>query len=226
MSITGEMLIGRKAVRGEEQPLHAVNPATGSEIAEPVFGSGGVAQVAARVRTGAAGVRPVPGVAADGARRVSRAHRRRYHCAGRRADRARATGIRSAEGASRRRARPHDRPAQAVRAGRARRPMARRHARFAAAGAQAAAALGSAHAEDRARPGRGVRRQQLPARVFGGGRRHGCGARGGLPGRGEGAPRAPRHLGNGRPRDPARRAGNGFAGRRVLADRRRRQSGR
>jgi len=45
MSITGEMLIGRKAVRGEEQPLHAVNPATGSEIAEPVFGSGGVAQV-------------------------------------------------------------------------------------------------------------------------------------------------------------------------------------
>ncbi|MEW9583686.1 aldehyde dehydrogenase (NADP(+)) [Paraburkholderia sp. DGU8] len=45
MSITGEMLIGRQAVRGEEQPLHAFNPATGSAIAEPVFGSGGVAQV-------------------------------------------------------------------------------------------------------------------------------------------------------------------------------------
>ncbi|MEA3083634.1 MAG: 2,5-dioxopentanoate dehydrogenase, partial [Paraburkholderia sp.] len=35
MSITGEMLIGRKAVRGEEKPLRAFNPATGSEIAEP-----------------------------------------------------------------------------------------------------------------------------------------------------------------------------------------------
>src|SRR5690349_15305159 len=45
MSITGEMLIGRQAVRGEEQSLQAFNPATGSAIAEPVFGSGGVAQV-------------------------------------------------------------------------------------------------------------------------------------------------------------------------------------
>jgi NADP-dependent aldehyde dehydrogenase len=45
MSITGEMLIGRKTVRGEEKPLHAFNPATGSDIAEPVFGSGSVAHV-------------------------------------------------------------------------------------------------------------------------------------------------------------------------------------
>jgi alpha-ketoglutaric semialdehyde dehydrogenase len=45
MPITGEMLIGRKAVRGEEKPLRAFNPATGSEIAEPVFGSGTVENV-------------------------------------------------------------------------------------------------------------------------------------------------------------------------------------
>ena len=45
MSITGEMLIGRKAVRGEETSLRAFNPATGSDIAEPVFGGGSVAQV-------------------------------------------------------------------------------------------------------------------------------------------------------------------------------------
>ncbi|WP_144137567.1 aldehyde dehydrogenase (NADP(+)) [Paraburkholderia sp. BCC1884] len=45
MSITGEMLIGRQAVRGEEKPLHAFNPSTGSDIAEPVFGSGTVANV-------------------------------------------------------------------------------------------------------------------------------------------------------------------------------------
>ncbi|MEZ0605505.1 aldehyde dehydrogenase (NADP(+)) [Paraburkholderia sp. IW21] len=45
MSITGDMLIGRKAVRGDEKPLRAFNPATGSDIAEPVFGSGSVAHV-------------------------------------------------------------------------------------------------------------------------------------------------------------------------------------
>ena len=45
MSITGEMLIGRQAVRGNEKPLRAFNPATGSDIAEPVFGSGTVANV-------------------------------------------------------------------------------------------------------------------------------------------------------------------------------------
>jgi NADP-dependent aldehyde dehydrogenase len=45
MSITGEMLIGRQAVRGGEKPLRAFNPATGSDIAEPVFGSGTVANV-------------------------------------------------------------------------------------------------------------------------------------------------------------------------------------
>jgi 2,5-dioxopentanoate dehydrogenase len=44
MLITGEMLIGRQAVRGE-QALYAFNPATGADIAEPVFGGGGVAEV-------------------------------------------------------------------------------------------------------------------------------------------------------------------------------------
>ncbi|MFX1674989.1 aldehyde dehydrogenase (NADP(+)) [Paraburkholderia sp. A2WS-5] len=45
MPVTGEMLVGRQAVRGEEQALRAFNPATGAEIAEPVFGSGTVANV-------------------------------------------------------------------------------------------------------------------------------------------------------------------------------------
>ncbi|MGF6774355.1 alpha-ketoglutaric semialdehyde dehydrogenase [Paraburkholderia sp. GAS199] len=45
MLITGEMLIGRQAVRGADQLLHAFNPATGADIAEPVFGGGGVEQV-------------------------------------------------------------------------------------------------------------------------------------------------------------------------------------
>ncbi|MDE1180742.1 aldehyde dehydrogenase (NADP(+)) [Paraburkholderia sp.] len=45
MSITGEMLIGRNAVRGTEKALHAFNPTTGADIAEPVFGSGTVDNV-------------------------------------------------------------------------------------------------------------------------------------------------------------------------------------
>jgi len=45
MPITGAMLIGRDAVRGAEQPLHAFNPITGSDIAEPVFGMGAATDV-------------------------------------------------------------------------------------------------------------------------------------------------------------------------------------
>ena len=76
------------------------------------------------------------------------------------------------------------------------------------------------------RPGRRVRREQFPARVFGRRRRYRVGARGGLPGRREGAQRAPRHVGDGRPRDPAGREGHGPARRRVLDDRRRGPDGR
>ena len=42
MKLTGEILIGGRAVRGTEGTLHAVNPATGAEL-EPAFG-GGTAQ--------------------------------------------------------------------------------------------------------------------------------------------------------------------------------------
>lgn len=45
MTITGEMLIGFSSVRGNEGEQRAFNPATHSEIAEPVFGMGGVAEV-------------------------------------------------------------------------------------------------------------------------------------------------------------------------------------
>ncbi|MDR5754506.1 MULTISPECIES: aldehyde dehydrogenase (NADP(+)) [unclassified Caballeronia] len=47
MQITGEMLIGRQAVRGTDKPLRAFNPATGEDIAAPVFGSGTQDNVAA-----------------------------------------------------------------------------------------------------------------------------------------------------------------------------------
>jgi len=44
MNVTGEMLIGARAVRGTESTLRAVNPATGAEL-EPSFGGGSAADV-------------------------------------------------------------------------------------------------------------------------------------------------------------------------------------
>jgi 2,5-dioxopentanoate dehydrogenase len=44
MTLTGEMLIGGRAVRGTESALHAVDPATGKEL-EPEFGGGSAADV-------------------------------------------------------------------------------------------------------------------------------------------------------------------------------------
>ncbi|WP_322042091.1 aldehyde dehydrogenase (NADP(+)) [Paraburkholderia sp. J67] len=46
MQITGDMLIGGRAVRGSDKPLLAFNPATGEDIPAPVFGSGTVENVA------------------------------------------------------------------------------------------------------------------------------------------------------------------------------------
>lgn len=44
MAINGEMLIGAKSVKGTQDPIQAVNPATG-ELLEPVYGGGGQAEV-------------------------------------------------------------------------------------------------------------------------------------------------------------------------------------
>ena len=104
------------------------------------------------------------------------------------------------------RARPHHRPAAAVRQphprGRLSRPPARRGA------ARPPAAAASRPADDPApdRPGRGVRRVELPARLLDRGRRHRRRARRRLPGRGQGPLRPSRHRrdrGRGDPRgDP------------------------
>ena len=80
-------------------------------------------------------------------------------------------------------------------------------------------------AQRRRRPGRGVRREQLPARLLGRGRRHRLGARRRLPGHREGAPGASRHLRAGGPRGAGGGEGVRPARRRVLAALRRRATG-
>ncbi len=49
MKVTGEMLIGARAVRGSDGTLYAVNPATGEQL-EPSFGGGSAANVDAACR--------------------------------------------------------------------------------------------------------------------------------------------------------------------------------
>jgi len=44
MTLTGEMLIGARMVRGTSETIHAVNPATGAEM-EPAFGGGSAQEV-------------------------------------------------------------------------------------------------------------------------------------------------------------------------------------
>ncbi len=92
-----------------------------------------------------------------------------------------------------RRAHPHPLPAGAVR-GRAGGGLLRRGRDRPRRGHRDGPAAGRAPDAGAARPGGGVRGEQLPAGVLGAGRRHGVGARRGLPGRGEGAPVAPGHL--------------------------------
>ena len=57
MTLTGEMLIGGRAVRGSEGITHAVNPATGAEL-EPAFGGGTQADVDAACELAEAAFNP------------------------------------------------------------------------------------------------------------------------------------------------------------------------
>ena len=73
------------------------------------------------------------------------------------------------------------------------------------AGPHAAAPRRHPPADGAARPGRRLRREQLPARLLDRGRRHRVGARRRLPRRGQGPPGPPGHRHPGRSRDHARR---------------------
>ena len=94
---------------------------------------------------------------------------------------------RPARGPDHRRGRPHHRPAAAVRRRRPPGRPPRRPHRPGAAGPRARCRAPTSASAGAARPGRGLRRQQLPARLLHRGRRHRLGARRRLPGRRQGA---------------------------------------
>ena len=149
------------------------------------------------------GVRDVPRHAPAAARRLPRRRRRRDRGRQGRDRRGRGRREQPARGPHRRRGRPHHGPAADVRRRRTPRRPPRRPHRPGPARPRAAAARRHPPAPRGARPGRGLRRQQLPARLLHRGWRHRVGAGRRLPGRGQGPPRPPAHRTSRRPRRDA-----------------------
>ena len=190
--ITGDILIGAQRVPGRERSFRAINPATG-ETLEPAFAFAGPEEVERACALAWEAFHTYRETGLDERARFLETIAANILGAGRRTRGARLRRDRTAARPHRGRARPYGRPAQAVCRGGAPGRMAGSAHRPRPAGAQAAAAPGPAPAQHRARARRGVRRQQLPARLLGRRRRHRLGARGGLSGRGEGASGAPGH---------------------------------
>ena len=202
MTLTGELLIGAAAQRGSEAALRGVDPASGQALEPPYRRRVGAPTSSAPARSRGRRstlprdlprrARALPrGVAGEimgqGDALIERAMPEtglpRARLEGERAPHGRASSGCSPRSCAReagsRRA--------SIRADPDRKPLA---------------APGPAPAPRRARPRRGVRREQLPARVLGRRRRHRVGARRRLPGHREGAPGASGHLGARGPRDP------------------------
>ena len=226
MPITGEMLIGATALRGTDKPIRATEAATGKPL-DPAFGGGTAADVERACalawaafdtyrETGPEERAALPGGDRPGdprhRRPADRALHGRERPAARRGSRASAAAPSASSASS---------PRWCARAAGSRPRIDPALPR-----AQAAAALRPAAAPHRRRAGRGVRRQQLPARLLGGRRRHRLGAGRRLPGGRQGALGPSRHLRAGRARRPGRGEGVRPAGGRVLAALRLGQRGR
>ena len=217
MELTGNLLIGGQAVRGTNGAIDAIDPSTGATLA-PSFGGATPADLERACA-----------LAWRGIRQLSRNVRwKRAPSSWRRSP---TTSWRSATPLIERCVAESGLPRARIEGERGRtvgqlrmfaavvaqRRLPGSAHRPGAAGAQAPAARRSAAAQHPARPGRGFRRQQFPAGVFGRRRRHRVGAGGRLPGDRQGPLRPSRHLGTGRPRDPAGGRRLRPAGRDVLA---------
>ncbi len=223
--ITGNMLLGAASVRGTQGTLRAFAPASGQEL-EPEFGAGGAEDVDRACRLAAEAFDPYRQAALDtraallegiatriealGATLIERLHQETALPVARlEGERARTCG------------------------------QLRLFAKLVRDGRWNDATLDSAQPERKPlprsdlrarkipdRPGSRVRRQQFPAGLLGGGRRHRLGAGRRLPGGGQGARGAPGRLGTGGPRDPADGGRAGPARRHLLAGDRQGQHGR
>ena len=197
-AVVGAMYIAGEAVVGDAGAFRAVDPADGAAL-EPGFQFADGKLVARAVGAGRGRLRAVPGRPDRAARPAARARRRRDRRGRRGGGRARP---------------PRDRPAAAPAEGEGGRTTGQLRL-FAAAlregswnGARIDPALPDRKPARGRTCGSGVfrvgpvavfARQQLPARLLGGRRRHRLGPRGRLPGGGQGALGPPRHLGARRP---------------------------
>ncbi len=160
MALTGDMLIGSSSTSASQGTMKALNPATGRPI-EPGFALGGPAEVDRAAR--------LADEAFDSYNRISPHERAAFlDLIAERLDgineelaerAALETGLplRSSGPSSQ-----GGRPVPAVRRRCPRRPLPRSHHRPRPAGTATAAAHGPPHAEDRGRPGRRLRGEQLP----------------------------------------------------------------
>ena len=219
------MYIAGDAVVGDAGAFHAVDPADGAAV-EPGFQFADGKLVARAVELAEAAFEPFRAAPDRAARPAARARRRRDRRGHRGGRRARPPRDRPAAAPADRRGRADHGPAPAVRRRAAGGELERGAHRSRAARPQARPAAGRPAAAGSGRPGRGVRRQQLPARLLGRRRRHRLGPRGGLPGGGQGARGAPGHLGDRRGRGQPRGRRQRAPGRGVLDGLRRRPDGR
>ncbi len=134
------------------------------------------------------------------ARTLPRSHRHQPRSHQARARRACRDGVRPSRGPHHRRGRTHDRSAAHVRRRPARGQLDRRTHRPRPTRPHPLATAGHPPTRHPAGAGGRIRGEQLPAGVLGGRRRHRVGPRSRLPGGGQGARRASRHLRAGRPR--------------------------
>ena len=215
-AVVGAMYIAGEAVVGDAGAFRAVDPADGAAL-EPVFqfADGKLGRPRGGARRGR--LRAVPRRPRRAARPPARARRRRDRRGHRGGRRARSSRDRPAPPPAHRRGGQDHRTAPAVRRRAARGKLERGAHRSRAARPQARPAARRPAAARAGRAGRGVRRQQLPARLLGRRGRHRLGPRGRLPGGGQGARRPPRHLGDRRGRGQPRGRRQRAPGRRFLA---------
>ena len=200
------MIIAGALVTGTGEEIRGFDPASNAAV-EPGYRHGDAGHVDSAC---AAAAEAFPGYRATTSEQRARIPRgdcrqpRSHQGAPCRACRAR---VRPSGGTHRRRSRTHRRTASPVRRGVARGQLDRRADRPGAARPDPVAPARHPPARRAAGPRGRIRRQQLPARILGGGRRHRVRSGRRLPGGGQGARRTPRHVRTGRPRRQCRRRG-------------------
>ena len=203
MTLTGHSLIAGQPVAGEGKTAFGFNPASNEQL-EPAYTLLTEEQLKAATAAAAEAYASFSTLDPETHAALPGSHRGQHRGHRRRTDHPRRPGNRPARRPAAGRTRPHHRPAPPLRHRGPPGRLPRRPHRSGPAGPHAAAPRRHPPAPDPAGPGRRLRRQQLPAGLLDGGRRHRLGPRRRLPRGLQGPQRPPRHQ---RTRRPGHRQG-------------------